>query len=261
MVQLKLTSVLAASALAAAFMVAGSVPAAATGSYTCPGGSVPAGSYRNLTITGFCAVNAGDVTVANNVTVTPTGGLDGTWAGSTLTVGRNLIVESGGTVFLGCNTKDPCSNDPDPGHPTLSTNHVISGSVVSTGAPFLVIHNDSIGGSVSVDGGGVTYDCSNFAFTDFDVNTIGGNVSISGLRTCWDGFANNVVGGNVDFENNIATIVEPPPVGADGNLVGGNTIARNLSCSGNSPTPHLSDETPVPNSVGGNTSGQCVGES
>jgi hypothetical protein len=260
MIRLKLTSMLGASALAAAFMVAGSASAAAAGSSTCAGGSVPAGSYSNLTITGFCAINAGDVTVANNLTVAPSAGLDGTWAGSTLTVGRNLIVESGGSVFLGCDTKDACSNDPDPNNPTLSTNHVIHGSVVSTGAPFLVIHNDTIGRGVAVNGGGVTYDCSNFAFTDFDVNSIGGNVSISGLRACWDGFANNIVGGNVDFQNNVTTIVEPG-LGPDGNLLGGNTIARNLSCSGNSPTPHLSDESPVPNSVGGNTSGQCVGES
>ena len=47
-----------------------------------------------------------------------------------------------------------------------------------------MVHNNSIGRGVSVDGGGVTYDCSNFAFTDFDLNNIGGNVSISGLRTC-----------------------------------------------------------------------------
>ena len=261
MVRLNLIGVLAAPTLAGAMMVAGSVPAAASTNFTCSGGSVPAGSYRNLTITGFCTINAGDVTVANNVIVTPTGGLDGSWAGSTLTVGRNLNVESGGSVFLGCDTTDPCSNDPDQNNPTLSTNHVIHGSVVSTGAPFLVIHHDTIGGGVSVDGGGVTYDCSNFAFTDFDVNSIGRNVSISGLRTCWDGFSNNKVGGNVSFVNNVATIVEPPPVGPDGNFLGGNTIARNLSCSGNSPTPHLSDETPIPNSVGGNTSGQCVGES
>ena len=136
MVRLKLTSMLAASALAAAFIVAGSISAAAAGNSNCTGGSVPAGSYSNLTITGFCTVNAGDVTVANNLIVAPSAGLDATWAGSTLTVGRNLIVERGGSAFLGCNTKDACSNDPNPDNPTLSTNHVIRGSVVSTGAPF-----------------------------------------------------------------------------------------------------------------------------
>src|SRR2546421_12291061 len=112
MTRIRLTGMLAASALASAFMVAGSAPAEAAGSYTCSGGSIPAGSYRNLTISGFCAVNAGDVTVANNLIVASTGGLDGTWAGSTLTVGRNLIVETGGRGRLGCASKERGSHDP-----------------------------------------------------------------------------------------------------------------------------------------------------
>lgn len=255
MVRFKVASMLAAPILAAGFLIAGATPAAAAGgATTCGGGAITPGSYSVLTITGFCAVNAGDVTVANNLVVTSTGGLDGTWAGSTLTVGRNLVVETGGIVFLGCDTADACSNDPNQDTPTLSTSHVIHGNIVSSGAMFLVIHHDTIGGGVSVGGGGVSYDCSSFAFTDFDQNGIGRNVSISGLSTCWDGFANNTVGGNVNFANNITSI-------DDGNLLGGDTIGKNLSCFGNSPTPHLSDgPSPAPNSVTGNTSGQCVGE-
>jgi hypothetical protein len=252
MVRIKLTGMLAASALATAFAVAGAAPAlAAPANFTCNGGSVPGGTYVNLTVTGFCAIASGDVTVEHDVTVTATGALIGRVAGSTLTIGHNLVVGQGGSALLGCLADDDCGG---------AFSDKINGSVMSTGAMFLVIHNDVISGQVSVSGGSAKYDCSNFAFTDFDVNKIGGNVSITGLNTCWDGFSNNAVGGSVLFDNNVTLIVEAPPVGPDGNFVGGNVIGGSLSCSGNSPTPHLSDEVPIPNSVSGHTVGQCVGE-
>ena len=251
MLRFKLSSLLAASALAASFFVAGAAQAAAAGSTICSGGSVAAGTYQNLTVTGFCAIDSGDVNVQHDVTVTGTGGLDGAHAGSRLTVGHNLVVQQGGSAFLGCNADDGCGG-------TLSD--TIGGSVSSIGAMFLVIHNSSIGGNVSVSGGTAVYDCSAFAFTDFDVDSIGGNVRITGLNTCWDGFSNNTVGGSVTHANNVAIIVED--FGPDGNFVGGNTIGGNLNCFGDSPTPHLSDEAPVPapNTVAGRTLGQCVGE-
>src|SRR6185312_2576537 len=40
----------------------------AANSGTCSGGSIAAGSYKSLTITGPCALDAGNVTVAQNVT-------------------------------------------------------------------------------------------------------------------------------------------------------------------------------------------------
>jgi hypothetical protein len=251
MFRLKQSSLLAASALVAGLLVAGAVPAAAADGTTCSGGSIAGGTYKSLTVTGFCAIDSGNVNVLHDVTVTSTGGLGGTYPGSTLTVGHDLVVEQGGSAFLGCNADDGCGG---------TVSDTIMGNVRSIGAMYLVIHNDAIGGNVSVSGGSAVYDCSAFAFTDFDRNSIGGNASITGLNTCWDGFSNNTVGGNVRHENNIAIIVEPPPVGADGNFVGGNTIAGNLTCFGDSPTPHLSDLAPVPNTVAGKTRGQCVGE-
>jgi hypothetical protein len=257
MVRIKLTGVLAASALAVASAIAAAAPAlAAPGNFTCSGGPIPAGTYVNLTVTGFCAIASGNVTVDHDVTVTGAGGLAATFPKSTFTVGHDFIVEQGGSAFLGC-----LADDGPPGPCVGATvSATINGSIRSTGAMFLVLHNDTIGGQVSVSGGSAKYDCSNFAFTDFDVNKIGGNVSISGINACWDGFSNNKVGGNVFFNNNVTLIVEAPPVGADGNFVGGNTIGGSLSCSGNSPTPHLSDAVPIPNSVSGHTMGQCVGE-
>jgi len=50
------------------------------------------------------------------------------------------------------------------------------------------------------------------AYTDYAFNTIGGSASVTGLRTCWDGFSHNTVGGNVQLVDN-QTAIE------DGNLV------------------------------------------
>ena len=232
------------------------------GRYPCRGGSIAAGTYKSLTVTGFCAVDSGSVTVLHDVTVTSTGGLDGTWAGSTLTVGHDLVVQQGGSAVLGCDPEQaPCNPAPSPPDVNPATvTDTINGNVRSTGAMYLVIHDDVIGGNVSVSGGTASYDCSAFAFTDFALDSIGGNVRITGLRTCWDGLGHDSIGGNVIFDNNITLIVEPPPVGPDGNLLGDNIIGGNLSCSGNSPTPHLSDAIPTPNTVAGKTRGQCVGE-
>jgi len=48
--------------------------------------------------------------------------------------------------------------------------------------------------------------------TDYAFNTIGGSASVTGLRTCWDGFSHNTGGGNVQLVDN-QTAIE------DGNLV------------------------------------------
>ena len=249
MASMKLMGVLAAPVLAAAFTLAGAAPAAAAGGYTCSGGSIAARTYSALKVTGFCAVDSGNVTVLKNVIVTSTGGLVAPLAHSTLTVDGNVTVQRGGSLDVGCDPNDPC---PDGSSATSSDS--ILGNLDATGAPFLILHDDAIGGNVSDTGGGVAYACGTlFPFNDFAYDSIHGNVSITGLRTCWDGFAHSTVGGNVAFNNNQTEL-------SDGNLVDDNTIARNLSCHGNAPVPHLGQSAPAPNSVAGHTDGQCVGE-
>jgi len=45
----------------------------AAGAGTCNGGSVAAGSYQSLTVSGFCTVDAGNISVAHDLTVAPGG--------------------------------------------------------------------------------------------------------------------------------------------------------------------------------------------
>ena len=56
-------------------------------------------------------------------------------------------------------------------------------------------------------------------YVDFDYDTIGGGATVAGLRTCWDGFSDSTIDGDVVLVNN--QTVEP-----DGNFVGGDTIAQ-----------------------------------
>lgn len=252
----KVTGVLASAALAAAFAVAGPIPAAAAGgSYTCSGGSpsspsvIPAATYQSITVTGFCVPDTGTVTVVKSLTIAPGAAFASSDASSTVTIGGSVDVQEGGVLILGCGpTPDTLCNDP-----SATSQDTIHGNLASEGAALLIIHYDTIGGNVGVQGGGGGLNCDNFLFIDFDQNSIGGNASVTGLQTCWAGFSNNSIEGNVAYTNN-HTVID------DGNFVGGNTIGRSLNCSGNSPTPHLSDGFPVPNSVAGHTSGQCVGE-
>ena len=262
----KLTGLLAAAALAAAFTMAGSIPAAAAASYTCSGGSfaspsvIPAGTYSSIDVTGFCSPGAGTVIVRHGLTVAPGAGFASQGASSTVTIGGGVDVETGGMLALGCG---PSFDTPCPEGPTAVSTDSIGGNVRADGAALLIVHYDTIGGNVRVRGGGGGLTCANLPglptppYLDFANNSIGGNAAVTGISTCWAGFSNNTLGGNVEYTNNQTGL-------PDGNFVGGNTIARNLRCAGDSPTPHLSDAgggvPVVPNSVLGHTSGQCVGE-
>src|SRR5258708_30442137 len=75
--------------------------------------------------------------------------------------------------------------------------------VVAGGGVRMIVHDNRIGGNVEQEGGGGGFSCNPLfpngppAFTDYANNTIGGSAMGSGLRTCWDGFSHNVVGGSV----------------------------------------------------------------
>jgi hypothetical protein len=261
--RIKVTGVLAACAMALAFTVGGAFPAAASGNYTCRGGTshtpsvIPAGTYASITVKGFCApADPGVVTVDNSLTVASGATFFSLLGHATVTIGGSVDVQSGGRFAFGCGPAFDltCFDD------AKATSHdTIHGNLSAEGAALLIVHNDTIDGNVGVRGGGGGLTCHNLhgiptpGYVDFSTNVLGRNVSIAGLRTCWDGFSDNTVGGNVSHVDN-HTVID------DGNFVGGNSIARNLSCYRDSPRPHLSDFAPIPNSVSGHTEGQCVGE-
>ena len=253
-VRRKLSSLLAGVALAATFVIAGAANVGAATNGTCSGGTIAPGTYANLTVIGFCTVDGGDVTVQNNLKVASTGALNALFAESKLTIGGNLIVDTGGLLALGCDPEEFACFD----NPGGTSHHSIVGNLIADGAVLMIIHDNRIGGNVEQAGGGVGFSCNELfpngppAYTDYANNNIGGSATVTGLRTCWAGFSHNTVSGSVRLIDNQTAI-------DDGNLADGNHIGGNFTCLGNSPAPHLSDG-PVKtlNVVGGTARGQCT---
>lgn len=248
--RLVLLPLLAAGILAAAFAAMPAVAGAASApSYDCTGGSIPAGTYSSVTVKGVCAIDAGNVTVQRNLIVSRGGALLAAFGGSDLDVGRNLIVESNGALALGCDNllepagdaSFPCFNDPNQEAPTMATHHTIGGNLVATGALAVIVHASTIDGNAVVMGGGGGVNCDSQellqggpAYMVFENSTIGRNAVIAGVRSCWTGFIENNVSGNVVYLGNV--LADP-----DGNEVVTNTISRNLVCLGNNPAPQIGD--------------------
>lgn len=255
-------SILTAAALAGALLISSAVGARAAGGagFDCSGGSVPAGSYSSLTISGVCSVDAGNVTVAHNVSVEPGAALAAAFGGSDLIVGGNVRVGANGVLVLGCAPADfICFNDPDQDHPTLSVHDVIGGSLLAHDALAVLVHGVDIGGNVVMSGGGGGVNCDSLdvlqgapAYGVIEDSAIGGNAMITNWHSCWLGFIRNTVGGNVNFHGNVTA--DP-----DGNEIVTNTIAGRLNCQGNSPAPQVGDSEGSPNIVARGASGQCTG--
>ena len=250
----KLRSVAVLLGLTLLAVAASSAVAARPGSATCSGGSIAAGTYTSLKVTGVCSFAGGSVTVTHNLTVAAGGSLNDHAMSPTTTVhvGGNVLVGKGGILGLG--TYDPAAP-----HDTVVDGNVIANQPLSLYISFTTIHGNLIshGG-----GGGVTGEFRNFPTKD---NTIDGNAVIDGWTGGWIGFIRNHVGGNVIFSKNKSVInglVHPPVPGqvdADSSEVMTNVIGRNLICQGNAPKAQVNpDDGGQPNTVGGRKIGQCA---
>lgn len=236
-------------ALVATGAGAGVASASAPGSYTCTGGTIPAGTYKSLQVTGFCALpSTGTVRVQRNVTLAPGAVLDAATQPSTLLVGGNVRVRRGAILGMGCSSETGCSG---------TTFDRVGGNIIATQAAATIIHNTTIRGNVTLLGGGGSEDCSANSplggpyFSDVEDSTILGNTKVSGLHTCWFGFIRNHAGRNVILHNN--SYGDP-----DADEIVTNTIFGNLICSGNTPAPQVGDSGGAPNVVFGRKLGQCA---
>lgn len=255
--RLKLASVGGAGALLASLFLANpAVSLAADGghSFTCHGGSIPAGTYSSLVVAGPCTLDAGSVTVRHDLDVSRGGELIAAFGGSDLTVRGDLEVGRNAILVLGCepNTGVTCFNDP-----SLTSNDHISGDLTSLNALAVLVHHVTVGDNVTQNGGGGGVNCTPVAalqgspaFATYEDVTIGGSARIAGFRSCWLGFFRNSVHGSVTFVNNV--VADP-----DGNEVATNTIGHDLRCSGNSPAAQIGDSGGALNTVGGRATGQC----
>jgi hypothetical protein len=255
-----LARVLGLVALAAGISVATASGAPPPKGYTCSGGSIPAGGYDSLTVTGICAVDSGSVTVTHDTTVANGAALLAAFGGSDLAVGGDLLVRNNAILVLGCEPEAfICFNDPDQVNGTLATNDSIGHDLKANNALTVLAHHNTIGHDVSMTGGGGGAGpniCDSTAlfggppFGTFEDNTIGHDASINGFHSCWLGFFRNTVSNDVNYNGNKTT--DP-----DGNEVATNTVGGDLSCNGNDPAPQVGDSGGAPNVVSGQVRGQC----
>jgi hypothetical protein len=222
-----------------------------------------------MTVTGVCFVDSGSVTV-KNLDVAPGGWLIAAFGSADNLTTKNLTVGPRSVLVLGClSFAFPCLNDPNANtDPTHFNTFTVNGNLTATDASAVIVHNGTITRNVSVTGGGGGTACNfgsgplmgNPFYDDLEDTSIGGNVIIQGVSTCWLGLFRDTVTRNVNFNNNTdpnATSFINPSL-PDGNEIATNTIGGNLNCMGNDPTPQFGDSGGSPNTVMGRTAGQCT---
>ncbi len=275
-----LWSLLASVAVMAAMVVpltlvgqTGVASAAAAGPATCgtAGSGTPAslagGSYTTVTVAGNCLVNTGEVVTSGDVTVQPGAVLTAVFAdnsggsgSSGLTVGGNLIVQNSGSLIMGCGANpeiDMTCEDDSNGNATA----IVQGNIEAPGALGVIVHNATIGGDVVETGGGGGFNCNDGSdvspafgygfYSDYESSSIGGNLRVTGVTSCWFGALRVQVGGSATFANN--TFADP-----DASETTNNQVAGNLLCSGNNPATQYGDAGASPNVVGGYATDECA---
>src|SRR5579862_9461663 len=234
--------VLAAGAFVLLGVAASTASAIAGANATCTGDlsnfpssvGVLTGTYNgNVQVNGACAVTAGPAVVNGNLTLQP-----------------------GATLIAACNPISfSCVDDP-----TATTPIWVGGSLIANQSLGLVLHNTTIVGNETINGGGGGLDCVSTpgvfglfqspAYIDNEDGAVNGNLTINNVHTCWLGTLRINVGGNLINTNN--TSADP-----DGGEVISNVVGANIICINNSPAVQFGDSGGVPNEVRGNAIGQC----
>ena len=272
------------SAVIGGVLAAGPVTAAGAavtgGTVTCSGTpsapGVLTGTHGAVVVRGACEVNAGAAVVNGDLTLSPGSALlaafalnDKTGTGtSSLTVNGNVLVRSGATLLMGCNPANfPCLDDPNQTNPTLSMHPTVSLDLRSNQPLGVIVHNFTVGGDVIQTGGGGGVNCNpqgvfklfqSPVYSTYEVGSVGGDVRITGVQSCWMGIVQLQVGNTMVMSQN--KLADPDAI-----EILANHITGNLICRGNSRTwdsaeagNGLFPRTPQPNTVLRNRKGQCV---
>ncbi len=246
-------------------------PTTCSGTPQAPG--LLAGTYHStVVVTGVCFVNGGPTTVFGDLVIAPGAGVNASFAlndqpgghGTTsLTVKGNVVVQKGGLLVMGCEPEfSPCSDDPAQANGgTLTGQNHVSGSLLVWQALGAIVHASTISRDVTQLGGGGGVSCAppfpglfgafqSPPFTDYEDNSVAGNVTVAGLQTCWLGMLRNDVRGSlVAFKN---TMADP-----DAGEIVQNTVRRDIVCVADSPAVQFGDSGASPNVVSGHAIGQC----
>ena len=273
--RIALGAVVALSAAAAGLGGAtGNASAAPGNNYTCSGGnwtgdpststftSIPSGNYASITVTGVCNIVPGAViNVTGNINVAPGALFDAQSAPSTITVGHNVTAGAGSLLGLGCQPTNtigrfagvPCADPYGDGFTTI----IINGNVTATDASDVLLRGAvasgagklTVNGNVTVTGGSSDVPWS------IKGATIGKNLTISGVTAEFLGVQFNTIDNNATLTDITVNDVDFPPPGV---IVVGNTIGRNLNCSGLLPFVAAGVIPGQTNFVGHQATGQCA---
>jgi hypothetical protein len=249
--------------LSVALMGTGTVSAAAASGSTCSGtlaapGSIAPGTYSSLRVVGFClgpptgnVVVRGDVTVVKGAALAanyPSFGPGAPEGDANWLVRGSVLVGQGATLLFGCEPAVGCVN---------TTFDTVTGNVTATGALGVILHSSIIGGNVSYEGGGGGVNCNPgfgpFSFgvySDAEDDVISGNLTVSGLRSCWFGEFRNIIQGSDTVTQN--RFADP-----DATEIANNEVFRNLTCFNNTPDAQFGDAVQPPNVVLGAIKGEC----
>jgi hypothetical protein len=242
-------------------MAAGAASAAAP--YTCSGSldtpGVLSGTYAsNIFVSGFC-VTGGATTVTGNVILLP----GSTLIADAFTATGNVLVGSGATL-IGGPTEE---GEEESGPPPSPTFHV-GGNLIATQPLGVVLHGSAIEGNVVETGGGGGFTCEPsgifavFGSPVFSVigegSHVGGNVTVTGLTSCWLGVTHSQIDGGVHMLNN--QLADPDAIEILDNDIGGNLVCEQNSMMWDSAdiTEELYPRQWEPNRVSGTRVGQCV---
>ena len=256
-------------------------PVTAAGAATAAGTATCKGSLRapgvltgtvnsSVVVRGLCFVNAGPAVVKGDVTVSPGSVLVSAFGmhNSSLSVTGNIYVRAGAAAVLGCNPANfACLDDPSQSHPTLSSHVTIGLDLRSNLALGVIMHNFSVGGDVIQTGGGGGRNCNpqgifkvfgSPVYSAYEVGSVGGDVRISSVLSCWMGVVQLRVGNTMVMHAN--KLADPDAI-----EILANHITGSLICRGNSRTwdsaeagNGLFPRIPAPNTVLRNRKGQCV---
>lgn len=224
--------------------------ASAPNSATCTGGTIAAGTYSSLTVTGNCTFEDGGTVIVNGNVRVADGAVLNDHAGSTASVFITGNVTVGKGAVLGLGSYNPF---------TTSTT-VVNGNIIASQPLSLYLSEMTVHGNVVSNGGGSgpAGEFRNFPTKD---DVIDGNLIVQGWQGGWLGVIRVQVGGNLIVSNNASVLTEEGPgVDTDSTEVMTNVVAGNLVCQGNSPAAQVNPlDFGQPNVVGGQKIGQCAG--
>ena len=144
---------------------------------------------------------------------------------------------------------------------TLTGQNSVPGHVTAIRTLGVLLHASTIKGSVSLIGGGGAESCNppfpgvfsdlgSPPFSDAEDNSIGGNLTMTGLHSCWLGALRNHVRGNLFTAHN--KMADP-----DANEVLANHVRGDIACFKNHPATQYGDSGSTPNLVHGQAFGEC----